>query len=188
VTSSPPAADAPVRHDELLFSANAVRRRPFENVGRFDESFTRNGGYGNEDVELGLCLRRAGAIIRRCERAVAETEPTLDAARVLMRERLIGRNDVRLVRRYPELASDVFAHKLRTSRAHRIVASAVLAKPWVSTLTRPVRAIVLGMIQAGFVNALLTTAWSCCRAIEYWRGVVDAAGRDIVDAIRTRGT
>jgi glycosyltransferase involved in cell wall biosynthesis len=186
-SSPPPPADAPLRNDELLFSANAVRRCSFENAGRFDESFTRDGGYGNEDVELGVRLRRSGAIIARCDRAVADTEPILDAPRVLERERLTGRNDVRLVRRYPELASEVFGHKLKTARSHRIVASAVLATPWVSVLIRPLRAIVLGMIRLGVVSAPLATAWSCCRAVEYWRGVVDAGGRDVVNALRTRG-
>jgi glycosyltransferase involved in cell wall biosynthesis len=187
-TSAPcPAPDTPIRYDELLFSANGVRRQCFEIAGRFDETFTGDDGYGDEDIDLGLRLARAGAVIRRCPNAVAETEPLLDAAGVLARERSVGRNDVRLVRRYPELAADVFASKITTSRAHRLFGGLLLTAYWIAPATALLRAAVVAAIATGAVSKPLTTAWSCCRAIQYWRGVIDAGGRAVVESVWPRG-
>lgn len=188
-TSAPAGPDdTPVRYDEMLFSAHAVRRSHFEAVGGFDEAFTRDGGYGNEDVDLGQRLLRNRAVVRRCPAAIADTEPTLDAERVLERERLVGRNDVRLVQRYPELMSEVFTHKLTRSRAHRIAGTALLRTPWLALAVTPVRKTVTTMIAAGAVNSVLARAWSFCRAVQYWRGVIEAGGRGVMRSVTTSGS
>ncbi|HEX3233696.1 MAG TPA: glycosyltransferase [Gemmatimonadales bacterium] len=181
-----PMPHDPVRFEQVLFSANAIRRSWFEQMGGFDESFTAGGAYGNEDIELGHRLLKAGAVFRHQPRARAQTEPLLDAALVLRRERDVARNDVRLVAKHRELGSEVFGHRLRESRIHRLVAPALLAAPWLAILTAPVRHALLFGIRRGLVGRLPYRIWFALRAVDYWQGVAACGGRSLVKA--TTGT
>jgi glycosyltransferase involved in cell wall biosynthesis len=177
-----PRPDDQVHFEQMLFSANAIRRTWFERMGGFDESFTAQGAYGNEDIELGHRLLKAGAVFRHQPRARAETEPVLDAALVLRRERELARNDVRLVSMHPELGNEVFGHRLRESRIHRLVAPVLLAAPWLAILAAPVRHALLFGIRRGMVGRLPYRVWFALRAVDYWRGVAACGGRPLVEA------
>ena len=49
---------APLVFEDMVFAATAIRRTGFEATGGFDEAFTADGAYGNEDIELGYRLLR----------------------------------------------------------------------------------------------------------------------------------
>lgn len=182
-----PGPDDEVHFEQVLFSANAIRRKWFEQMEGFDETFTAQGAYGNEDIELGHRLLKAGAVFRHQPRARAETEPVLDAGLVLRRERQLARNDVRLVSKHPELGREVFGHRLRESRIHRLVAPVLLVAPWLGALTAPIRHALLFVARRGFVGHLPYRVWFALRAIDYWRGVAASGGRPLVKATAHTG-
>jgi GT2 family glycosyltransferase len=176
--------DAPVRFDDVAFAATGIRRAWFERVGGFDASFTEGGAYGNEDVDLTYRLLREGAVVRRALRAVAFTDEAHELSSLLARARKVGRNDVRLVRKHPELAPEVFGRKLVASRIHRLVGTAVMRFPALWRLDAPLRLVVARVI-AGGDGSVRFRLWFAFRALHYWRGVADAGGSSIARAARS---
>jgi glycosyltransferase involved in cell wall biosynthesis len=168
-------ADQTVGFEDVIFAAAAIRREWFERLGGFDPAFTRDGGYGNEDIEFGYRLLRAGATVRAEDAAVAYTDEAWVLGAALDRARRIGRSDVRLARRHPELAEVVFGHKLDRSRIERVVGTAVLWAPLLAKVGRPLRWVVHRFAADG--GPIWTRAWIAVRALEYWWGVSEAGGR-----------
>ena len=180
--------DADVRFDDVVFAATGIRRVWFDRVGGFDVSFTQGGAYGNEDVDLTYRLLREGAVARRMPAPVAYTDEPHELPRLLRRARLVGRNDVRLVRKHPELAAEVLGRKLVDSRIHRLVGTAVMALPGLASLDAPLRWTVARFVHASDDGSLRFRLWFALRALHYWRGVADAGGRPIVRAARASAT
>ena len=77
--------------------------------------FTRDGAYGNEDLDLGYRLRQAGQRIVFNERAVSRQRYVVTPAQYLRQWRQVGRADVMLARKHPEEADGLF-HRSRTER------------------------------------------------------------------------
>jgi GT2 family glycosyltransferase len=177
--------DAPVRFDDVAFAATGIRRTWFERVGGFDVSFTDAGSYGNEDVDLAFRLLRGGAVVRRAPGAVAFTDETHELSSVLARARKVGRNDVRLVRKHPELAAEVFGRKLVGSRIHRRVGTAVMRVPALCRLDAPLRWVVARVVVGGRDGSVGFRLWYALRALHYWRGVAEAGGGSIARAARS---
>jgi glycosyltransferase involved in cell wall biosynthesis len=83
----------------LFNTANAsLKRELVERAGRFDERF----GVGNDDVELGLRLGRAGLRLAYDAEAVAEHEHPTDLLATLRRMRANGRSYRLLTDLHPE--------------------------------------------------------------------------------------
>jgi GT2 family glycosyltransferase len=177
-------ADADVRFDDVVFAATGIRRSWFDRVGGFDFSFTAAGAYGNEDVDLTYRLLREGAVARWTPAAVAYTDEPHELSRLLTRARLVGRNDVRLVRKHPELAAEVLGRKLVDSRIQRLVGTAVMGLPVLSSLDGPLRWAVARFVHTADDGPLRFRLWFVLRAIHYWRGVADAGGGPIARAAR----
>lgn len=75
----------------------SVSRAAFDAAGGFDEGFA---GYGLEDVEFALRLRRAGGVIRHEPDAVGLHHHPLTIEAAVARQRLNGRAAVRLWRKH----------------------------------------------------------------------------------------
>ena len=170
------AAPAPLRFDEVLFSATGIRTAWFKRVGGFDEAFTAGGAYGNEDIELGYRLALAGARVEACTDAVAYTKVVLDPEQMLLRTRGIGRNDVRLVTKHPQLTDAIFGDKLRRSRIHRAVSRTVLRHRTLRPTFRALRGGVIWLLRHGFETRLPYRIWFGVLSLEYWSAVAEARG------------
>jgi GT2 family glycosyltransferase len=170
--------------EDMIFAATAIRRTWFERAGGFDESFTAGGEYGNEDIELGYRLLRAGADIRHAPEALAYTDSRTEFPLLLERFRQVGRNDVRLARKHPELAQPLFGRKLVYSRLHRLVGTTVLLMPALTRADVPLRWIVERFVYEGRVGPMRTRLWLGLRDVQYWRGVAEAGGKTLALAGR----
>jgi GT2 family glycosyltransferase len=180
---------APLVFEDLVFAATAVRRTLFERVGGFDDSFTADGGYGNEDIDLGYRLLRAGARVHRASEAIVYTDFPYALPTLLSRAQRVGRNDVRLARKHPDLAAPLFGRKLEYSRTHRFVGTAVLRAPVLARAGRLLRSPLSRFLDAtDREGPLRTRLWFALRSIWYWRGVAEAGGRAVAlegrDALR----
>ncbi len=176
--------DGEVVFDHVHFAATGIRRSVFERAGGFDVAFTAGGAYGNEDIELGHRLLRSGAVIRYVPEAVARTEACTDPDELLARMVEVGRNDLRLARKHPELAPALFGRKLAYSRIYRLTARVVLVAPWLAAADRPLRAVLRRVVRTGRDGAVSYRLWFALRAVSYWKGVADAGGRPDVDRVR----
>jgi len=171
-------AGAPSFHD-IHFVATWVRRACFEALGGFDVSYTKGGIWGGEDSELAYRMtRRECRIVCRPDLVVTidcVTDPNI----VLQRNYDSGRNDVRLVRCYPDLSSDLFGSALQQARIRRTIGHIVLLAPFMTALRRPLRPLVAKAIAGGLKGPLLHRLWLISLSLEWWRGVLDAGGRDL---------
>ena len=170
-------------YDAVVFQATALRRHYFESAGGFDESFTADGGYGNEDIELGWRLRTMGARIRLVPDAIAQTDLVTDIPLLLARARKIGKNDVRLVRKHPELAARSIGRRISRSKAHRNLSYALLRWPRLGLLTTPARVMASLFAGNGRRGPAARAAWKIAYALHYWRGVQEAGGRGLHPAL-----
>lgn len=174
---------AGVPFNMMFFAAAAVRREAFEAVGGFDESFTLPGRYGNEDLDLGYRLAKAGARVEQVREAVAHTDLVTDEHTVLTRSRLAGQADVRLALKHPELRPALFTRRIASSRIHQSVAGAVGALPAVSGLAAPLRVSLAVLDRWRPDGALASRCWHTARALRYWQGVVEGGGRALQPSI-----
>lgn len=167
-------------YEHIVFAATAVRRSCFEQLGGFEESFTFRDSYGNEDVEFGYRLLKAGAKVAYEPLAIACCQILSEPTQILQREYQTGRNDVRLVQMHPELARPRFAPLFAESRIHRVIGPVILALPALRGLFVPLHRPLRRALGKGLSGPLIFRAWLLIRAVEYWRGVADAEGRAIV--------
>ena len=177
------ANEAPLTHIgfyNVHFCATGARRAVFEATGGFDEAFTAGGAYGNEDIELGYRLLRAGADIRHAAGAVADTEACTDPDELMRRMTDVGRNDVRLARKHPELAGVLFGRKRQNSAIYRVTGRLLLMAPWAALADRPLRAAFRAAMRSGRDGPVVYRLWFTVRALRYWDGVLRAGGRDLV--------
>ncbi|GJG86439.1 hypothetical protein tb265_16200 [Gemmatimonadetes bacterium T265] len=167
-----------------FYSGNfSIRRAVLDEVGAFDERFRI---YGNEDVELGWRLRRAGVALVFDAAAAARQYYTKDFG-ALMRDNLAkGRTAVLLTTRHPDaLGESKLGDAGRGSRSRRLVLGGLLAagRAWPAT-TRVVSAAVpaLGRAVPPAVDRLYALAadyhfWTGARAARAEAGRPEAGGR-----------
>lgn len=162
--------------ENMIFSAAAVRRSLFLDVGGFDESFTRHGSYGAEDGELGHRLLAAGAVVRFAPDATATTDVEPHPATTLARAYDMGRNHVRLVRKHPELLESAFDEVREGSRIYRLMEPLVGILPALPHLLRPAGPGVARMAHRRTGHPLIHRLLVVFLAAEFWRGVQAAGG------------
>jgi mycofactocin glycosyltransferase len=117
---------------ELFNTANAsLKRELIERAGGFDERF----GVGNDDVELGVRLGRAGLRLSYDAEAVAEHEHPTDLIATLRRMRANGRSYRLLTELHPQLP-----RPRPPGPRHRLKAIALTAPASAGPLREPARA------------------------------------------------
>lgn len=171
-------AGAPTFHD-VHFVATWVRRSCFEDLGGFDASYTSEGMWGGEDSELAYRMIKLGCRIVCRPDIVVSIDCVTDPRIVLQRSYASGRNDVRLAKCHPDLTSDMFGCGLRQSRIRNWIGHIVLSVPFMVALRWPLMALVTKSIAEGRRGYLLYRLWLVTLSLEWWRGVIDAGGREL---------
>ncbi len=165
--------------DHFHFMATMMRRSCFEALGGFDPTFTSGGAWGREDTELAHRTIEGGYRIAYRPDVVVDSDCVIDPDIALRRGRDRGRNDVHFVNRHPALASQVLGADLRGARIQRTVGWVVLKAPRSAVLIAPLRSIVTAVIKRGWKGQLLYKIWVLIWAVEWWRGVIEAGGREL---------
>lgn len=93
---------------DLLGGHISVRREVFTAIGGFDGRFTRDGTYGNEDLDFGVRLLERHKVVF-CPQAVAFQRYVVTPEQNLRQYFEAGEADVLFARKHPALAADVFA-------------------------------------------------------------------------------
>jgi peptidoglycan/xylan/chitin deacetylase (PgdA/CDA1 family)/glycosyltransferase involved in cell wall biosynthesis len=172
VRLSQPGAELTL-HD-MLTGQLSVSAEVFGALGGFDLAFTRGGSFGNEDVDFGHRLLRAGYDVRFNPRAVSHQRYVVTARQHLRQWRQAGQADVVFARKYPEHASVLFELNGIRDRFARRVARPVSRAPLWGLVTAPVR--VLGARIGDRPGRFPWYVFIRARMLEYWRGVSEAGG------------
>jgi len=163
-----------VGFEDWSFGHASIGRAMFLGLGGFDESFVT---YGNEDYDLGWRLSRKGIEVRFASRAVARQIYDKSLYAWLRDVGSVGRADVALVQKHPELASSLRlaggeVHPLkRLARWSGKVSPDPLAPIWAALVLA--LAVAEGM---GLRGRILSHAQSLMGERAYWRGVREAPG------------
>jgi len=166
-----------LRFNEIVSGQVSIRRDIFARLGGFDERFTAGGTYGNEDLDLGYRLLRAGCRVTFNARALSRHRYVVTAEAHLRQYEQAGRADVTLARKYPELVDAVFNGELAASTIHRLLRGPVLAAPRLArALARLLRSFVVRRVDAGRRDPFTIRAFFFVRAVHYWAGVHAAGG------------
>jgi GT2 family glycosyltransferase/peptidoglycan/xylan/chitin deacetylase (PgdA/CDA1 family) len=151
--------------EDLLTGQMSIRRDVFLRIGGFDESFTRAGAYGGEDLDLGRRLLDTGCRIVFEPEAISHQRYVVTPRANLRQWRDWGRASVLLARSHPEQAEEIFRH--RETAFDRFAGRAL----------RPLlRELVLALAAMKLEGPRITSWFFRVRDLEFFRGMREAGG------------
>jgi GT2 family glycosyltransferase/peptidoglycan/xylan/chitin deacetylase (PgdA/CDA1 family) len=162
------APGAKIELGDLLTGQMSISRADFERLGGFDVSFTRDGLFGGEDIDLGYRMLKAGLHVVFNPAAASYQYYDVDPADYLRRTREAGRSDRELVLKHPELAHDLEGGPDFHTRRSRWTLSPLVAAP--AWLSEPLRAGVSALVRTGRQGSLIRRLFFAMRTMEYQRG------------------
>jgi peptidoglycan/xylan/chitin deacetylase (PgdA/CDA1 family)/glycosyltransferase involved in cell wall biosynthesis len=155
----------PLPLSELITGQMSIARELFLGIGGFDTRFTRDGAFGNEDLDLGQRLFQAGHMIAFNANAISRQRYVVTPRQYLHQWRDVGGADVLFARKHPDQAEAV-GSRPATRRA---------GLAW-RPLRLPLRALVLALTRVGMKGRRVTRLFFVVRDLEYFRGVRAAGG------------
>jgi GT2 family glycosyltransferase/peptidoglycan/xylan/chitin deacetylase (PgdA/CDA1 family) len=159
--------------DDLLTGQMSIRRDVFLRVGGFDESFTRDGAYGGEDLDLGRRLLDAGCRVVFEPAAISRQRYVVTPREYLRQWRDWGRASVLLARAHPDHAEAIFRHR-------ETVFDRLAGRP-----LRPLlRELVLALAAMRLEGSRVTYWFFRVRNLELFRGIREAGGRPRQRSVR----
>jgi GT2 family glycosyltransferase/peptidoglycan/xylan/chitin deacetylase (PgdA/CDA1 family) len=160
---------------DLLTGQLSISRAAYEAVGGFDESFTRDGLFGGEDLDLGYRLLKAGYRIVFNRRAISYQHYDVDPLDYIERARETGRSDWELVAKHPELSARLQGTPRFTTRRSRLALTPFLRAPRAMSL--PLRLGAAAIVRSRRNTPRLRRLFFAVRSLEYLRGKREAEAR-----------
>lgn len=167
--------DAALTVHDLLTGQLSLSSELFGAIGGFDESFTRDGLFGGEDLDFGLRLLLAGRRLVFEPAAVSRQRYVVDPGRHLEQCREAGRSDVELLRKHPDRIDELAALSGAQGRMSRLVWRRLVALP----LAGAAITAVLTRLAARLARRDARTAqaaFSRARMVAYLRGAHESGG------------
>jgi len=150
----------------------SIRRSAFRQVGGFDEDL-HAGGYGGEDLDLGL--RLIGRFdVRHNTDAIAWQKSLVSPFEHMRRARRIAASDLRLIAKHPEVTAELLTHRGAPTRLSRVpalpaIAATVAASLAEAAMPTPLRS-----------SPLLARIYFAARSMSYWSAFQSLGGKDIL--------
>jgi glycosyltransferase involved in cell wall biosynthesis/peptidoglycan/xylan/chitin deacetylase (PgdA/CDA1 family) len=154
---------------DLLTGQMSIARQVFNCLGGFDDSLTREGLFGGEDVDFGYRVRQAGHRIVFNPAAISHQVYDVDPARFLQRTYEAGRAEQELAFKHPERAGDMDDGLRFNSQRSRLLAAPLILSP--EMLHRPLRAFVGRLVRTGRDTPRVRRAFMVARSVERQRGI-----------------
>ncbi|MGN6258168.1 MAG: polysaccharide deacetylase family protein [Solirubrobacterales bacterium] len=161
---------------DLLTGQISISREAYEAIGGFDASFTREGLFGGEDLDLGYRLLKAGYRIVFNPAAVSYQYYDVGPTDYLRRAREAGRSDRELVAKHPELSVRLEGSPRFTTRRSKLLLSPLLHLP--PACSAPLRALAVAVARSGRNTPRLRRVFFAARTVEYLRGWREAGSGD----------
>jgi glycosyltransferase involved in cell wall biosynthesis/peptidoglycan/xylan/chitin deacetylase (PgdA/CDA1 family) len=170
------AADAAPGYEDLLTGQMSIPRETFQTLGGFDSAFTKDGAFGNEDLDFGRRAREHGVRLVFNSRAISWQHYVVTPAAYLRQRRDLGAADVVFARKYPSQPSRIGTGGVSTWRA-RYLWKPVLAAPLLGSLVRwTVSRAAIGLLRLGATGYFARRLFSEACSLQYWTGVRGAGG------------
>lgn len=170
------ATAGPIPVGDLITGQMSVPRALFDRVGGYDERYTRDGGYGNEDLDLSVALAGSGARVVFRPQAVSYQRYAVPPAVYLRQWGQAGEADVAFTRKHPARTAEVFATRGIDQAVWRWLWRAVRAVPGLGTALAAVARPAMLAVAARRPDLPLERPFKVVRNLEYWRGVRRAGG------------
>ena len=164
--------------NDLLSGQCSLPAQLFRRLGGFDLDFTRNGAFGDEDLDFGTRLLGQGCRIVFNAGAISWQRYVVTPRAYLRQYRQAGRADVVFARKHPQLAPALFATHRPDDPVNRYLCRPLAAVPG---LGRGVAALARGGVialarlfpRSGRLERMFVRVVD----LQYWKGVHEG-GRD----------
>lgn len=110
---------SPLSHYDVFTGHLSVRRSVFQKLGGFDELFTADGKYGNEDIDFGLALIDAYDV-RHNPSAICHQRSTVGPREYMRRARSTAKADLEFAAKHPRLSRDLFERRGASRISNRL--------------------------------------------------------------------
>jgi glycosyltransferase involved in cell wall biosynthesis len=111
--------NSPLSHYDVFTGHLSVRRSVFEELGGFDERFTAEGKYGNEDIDFGLALVDRFDV-RHNPKAICHQRSIVGPREYMRRARATANADLEFVAKHPKLGRDLFERRGASRISNRL--------------------------------------------------------------------
>jgi GT2 family glycosyltransferase len=160
---------------DLVCGQASIRSDLFRVLGGFDESFTRHGTYGNEDLEFGARALDSGCKIVFNPDAISYQRYVVGFRAFLDRYRDRAKADVELTRKHPLLA-DAFGIR-RHGWTDRLLFRPLATLPFLGEgLTRTCASLGLAIAERNPRSKIAARLFWPGRQMTYWRAVAKSGG------------
>lgn len=148
----------------------SVRRLVFEELGGFDETFTSDGAFANEDADFGVELL-ARYRVQHNPAAVSRQRYVVGPRELMGRAPLWASGDLRFVQKHPHLTRELFVARGSARRLTRFVYKPLTFVPFVPSLLARLGVLVadLGLKSRFRSSRTLARFFSVTRSVAYWR-------------------
>lgn len=147
----------------------SVRRAIFKELGGFDESFTENGAFANEDADFGVSLL-ARYDVRHNPAAVSRQRYVVSPKELMDRSPLWVTGDLRFIRKHPELTRELFVARGSRRRLTRFIYRPLSRVPLLAPVLARIGVWVADVALKTPFRSSLTLArfFSVTRSVSYW--------------------
>jgi glycosyltransferase involved in cell wall biosynthesis len=165
-------SDAPETAFDILTGQISVRRSVFMKLGGFDESFTADGQYGNEDIEFGARLVE-NYVVRHNRKAISRHFGAVGPRQSMRRAKLLGNADVHFASKHPTLGRELFERRGLSRQTTRYLYRPIGRLPFVPAFLASiaVHATELGSRTRFRSSPGLARLYSAAYATCYWSAV-----------------
>jgi glycosyltransferase involved in cell wall biosynthesis/peptidoglycan/xylan/chitin deacetylase (PgdA/CDA1 family) len=162
---------------DLVSGHLSIKRKIFEAVGGYDESFTEGGTFGDEDLDFAVRLRGANRICFNPD-AIASQRYVVTPRQYLRQWAQAARSDVRFARKHPAHASELFKLHGRDRWTTRLLLRPLATIPGIAGAFAAA-ASWIAELEPRFPQAFQRAfgkLFSTARDLLYWRAVRKASG------------
>ena len=165
----------PLSHYDVFTGHLSVRRSVFEELGGFDERFTAEGKYGNEDIDFGLALVDRFDV-RHNPKAICHQRSIVGPREYMRRARATANADLEFAAKHPKLARDLFERRgaLEISGRLRLLSRIPLAPRIFSEAAAFVAEI--GLRTPARSSRKLTRLFNSAYVLTYWSTIRKKGG------------
>jgi peptidoglycan/xylan/chitin deacetylase (PgdA/CDA1 family)/glycosyltransferase involved in cell wall biosynthesis len=162
---------------DLLSGQISVRRQLFLSLGGFDQSFTRDGGFGNEDLDFGCRLLSGGSKVVFNPEAISWQRYVVTPDKYLAQWRMAGRADVLFARKHPGRAQSAFtAHGANKPLVRLVLRPLSAIAPVSRLMQRLSTSAALAMMEHRPKSRVAYRMLVTARDLGYWGNVAASGG------------
>jgi len=168
---------AVIRFDDVLTGQISISSAFFRELHGFDTAFTRDGEFGNEDIDFGERIIRSGGRVAFNADAITWQTYVVTPDAYVRRWREVGRADVVFARKHPQYAAEVFRSSGGDNWLLGVMCRWLAALPAVATLlSTTISDLAIRLVTQSPDGLLSRRVFKVARALQYWQGVKEAGG------------